>query len=85
MGKICPLGDAQLVQQYFPAKIQCQGCVRVAIDAPALIGVLAVGAVFKNAVDGVAGGKHRLAARFYVGAGVGVKAGVAVLVIAVKG
>ena len=44
-----------------------------------------MGAVFKNAVDGVAGGKHRLAARFHVGAGVGVKTGVAVLVIAVEG
>ena len=63
VGEICPLGDAQLIQQYFPAKIQRQGCVRVAVDAPALVGILAVGAVLKNAVDGVAGGKHRLAAR----------------------
>ena len=78
VGKICPLGDAQLIQQYFPAKIQRQGCARVAVDAPALVGILAVGAVLKNAVDGVAGGKHRLAARFHVGAGVGVKTGVAV-------
>ena len=52
---------------------------------PALVGILAVGAVLKNAVDGVAGGKHRLAARFYVGAGVGIKTGVAMLVIAVEG
>ena len=44
-----------------------------------------MGAVLKNAVDGVAGGKHRLAARFYVGAGVGIKTGVAMLVIAVEG
>ena len=60
--KICPLGDAQLIQQYFPAKIQRQGCVRVAVDAPALVGILAVGAVLKNAVDGVAGRKDSLAA-----------------------
>ena len=85
MGKICPLGDTQLVQQYFPAKIQRQGCIRVAVDAPALVGILAVSAVLKNAIDGVAGGKHRLAARFYVGAGVGIKTGVAMLVIAVEG
>ena len=85
MGKICPLGDAQFIQQYLPAKIQRQGCVRVAIDAPALVGILAVGAVLKNAVDGVAGGKHRLAAGFHVGAGMGVKTGVAMLVIAVEG
>ena len=44
-----------------------------------------MGAVFKNAVDGVAGGKHRLAARFHVGAGVGIKTGVAVRIIAVEG
>ena len=44
-----------------------------------------MGAVLKNAVDGVAGGKHRLAARFHVGAGVGVKTGVAVFIVAVKG
>ena len=71
--KICPLGDAQLIQQYFPAKIQRQGSTRVAVDAPALVGILAVGAVLKNAVDGVAGGKHRLAARFHISAGMGVK------------
>ena len=44
-----------------------------------------MGAVFKDAVDGVAGGKHRLAARFHVGTGVGIKAGVAVLIVAVEG
>ena len=44
-----------------------------------------MGAVLKNAVDGVAGGKHRLAARFHVGAGVGIKTGVAMFIVAVKG
>ena len=44
-----------------------------------------MGAVLKNAVDGVAGGKHCLAARFHVGAGMGIKTGVAVFVIAIEG
>ena len=44
-----------------------------------------MGTVLENAVDGVAGGKHCFAAGFHVGAGVGIKAGVAVRIIAVKG
>ena len=85
VGEICPLGDAQLIQQYFPAKIQRQGSTRVAVDAPALIGVLAVGAVFKNAVDGVAGGKHQMCIRdrYYPGLAILVFLALDFLVLAV--
>src|SRR5699024_11156147 len=59
--------------------------VGVPVDAPALVGVFPVGAVFKDAVDGVAGGKDRLAPGLDVGRGVGVIAGIPVLVVAVEG
>ncbi len=85
MREVGAQGQAQLVDGDRAAKIQRECGVRVTVDAPALVGLHAVGAVLVNAVDGVAGRKHSLAARFYVGAGVGIKTGVAMLVIAVEG
>src|SRR5699024_11969962 len=85
VGEIGPLGDPQLVQQHLAAKVQGQSGVGVPVDAPALVGVFPVGAVFKDAVDGVAGGKDRLAPGLDVGRGVGVIAGIPVMVVEVEG
>ena len=64
---------------------QRQGGMGVPVDAPALVGIFAVGAVLKDAVDGIAGGKHGLAAGLHICAGMGVEAGVPVLIVAVEG
>ena len=56
MREVGAQGQAQLVDGDRAAKVQRECGVRVAVDAPALVGILAVGAVLKNAVDGVAGG-----------------------------
>ena len=84
MREVSTQRQPQLVHRDRAAKFHGQRGVRVAVDAPALVGPCAVGIVLINAVHGIARGKDSLAARFHIGGCVRVKPVAAVAVVGVE-
>ena len=72
MGEVCPQANAQAVDLYGSAEVQCHTGVGIPVDAPGGERPGAVAVVAVNAVDGVLCFEHSLAPGLHIGVGVGI-------------